>query len=465
MLASAMRILSAGKEHRIAQAQVEANRAIQAANNRSQLSLVDSKKIVQTANNAASRTFADARRSVQSANNSAETTVTAAQRRLQEGANALSASRTAAARAGQEAYNGFSRARSDTARQLQATANTGARNRMAGALAVQKTFNDEAIKVAEAKRVLQAARNERAAVDADVARWTVSLSNRQRTEEFGLVANSIQEQLNATLTGATSGRAYDRIAYAEAMGSSVATAAALGIGGSAVDDYNNAMGLRQALKEEREDRELRARVRYSDQQAMAAMRSAYNGMGSLGISAEMDREVIIAEQDNTAIMDESNYEAILNEQNFSVILDEQDYGPVYNNQDYTAITADEDFEVFTPDLDYTVYMDHKKMSGFQQVATFVGAGVATYFGGPAAGQAVMDASIGINDMQNGNFAGAQRNFSNSQQNASTGWKTFRAGSTTGGTGQAWGANFFGRGGSSSYTSDLGTVNYGASLKI
>jgi hypothetical protein len=73
--------------------------------------------------------------------------------------------------------------------------------------------------------------------------------------------------------------------------------------------------------------------------------------------------------------------------------------------------------------------------------------------------------MAINDMQNGNFAGAQQGFTNAFGNATQGWKTYRAGATNGGQGAAWGANLFKSKPVSGYNSDVGTVNFGASLKL
>lgn len=438
-MGSALRVLNAGNEHIIKQSQIDAARVVQKSRNAAQLSLVESKKIVQAANNAASRSFADARRSVQDANNAAETTLFHSNMRLQDASNALSRTVTGARRSIQTAQNAV------------------AERVMSGKLAVQKQFNEQAIQVAEAKRVLQAARNERAAVDADVANWTTSLRNQKRTDAMGKQIGYVQEQIGTVLDGATYGRVFDRVAYAEALGSATAQAAAAGVGGGSVDAFNTAMGLRQALKEEREDREVASRVMWEQRKQSQMLADGYGGLDQYSARAELDREVIIAEQDNEAIMDTRSFDPILNDENFD---------PIYRNQDYSAIIADQDFEVFTPDLDFTQYVDHKKMGFFQQAATVIGSTVATYFGGPQAGMAVADASMAINDMQNGDYGGAQQGFTNAFQNGMGGFRTYRAGSTNGGMGSAWGANLFkSKPVSPGYQSDLGTVNFGASLKL
>jgi hypothetical protein len=463
-MGSAFRILNAGNEHIVKQSQIDAARVIQKSRNAAQLSLVESKKIVQAANNVASQSFADARKKVQGANNAAEAALFESNTKLRDASNVLSATVTSGRRAVQAAGNGLAATVTNARRSIQTAGNSAARAQMRGKLALQAKFNDEAIQVAEARKVLQAARTERAAVETDVSNWMVSLRNQKRTDAMGKQVSYLQEQIGTTLDGSVVGRAFDRIANSEALGATIANAAAAGIGGSSVEAFNTAMSMRQAMKEEREDRELASRVLYAKRQQAEALGAAYDGFGGFG-RAELDREIIIAEQDNSAVFDEQNFDPILDQQNFDPILDEQNFDPLYRSQDYSAIIADQDFEVFTPDLDFTQYVDHKKMSGLQKVATFIGAGVATYYGGPKAGNAVFDASMAINDMQNGNFAGAQQGFTNAFGNAVGGFRTFRAGATDGGIGSAWGPNLFKSKPVSGYKSDVGTVNFGASLKL
>lgn len=382
-MGAALQILNADATHINAQSQIDNARRLQTAHNSLQMTLAEAKRTVQTANNAASLSYAESQRKVQTANNDAETIVRGAQTRLQTAGNAASASVTAAKQR------------------------------------VQATFNAQAIQLAEAKKVLQAERNKASAVTNDVALWSTSLANQSRMTAAGKQIGQIEGNINATLDGATTGRAYDRIAMSEALGSSIAQAAGMGVGGSTVEAYNGAMRLREGLKEDMNDRALAQKLHYARQSQGDTLRSGVDGMASLDKRAQLDHDVIIADQDNTAILDGSNYD------------------PVYANQDYSAITAHQDFEVFSPDIDYTVYTDHKKMSGFQQVASFIGAGVATYFGGPSAGMAVLDASQGINDMQNGNMQAAQHNFDNAFTSGYKGFQTYEA---PGKGGSSWWSN-------------------------
>lgn len=385
-MGAAVQILNADANHTAAQSKIDNARVAQAAHNRLQMTLAEAKRTVQAANNAASISVADSQRRVQSANNDAETLVRGAQGRLQTAGN------------------------------------TAALSVMQAKQRVQDTFNSEAIQLAEAKKVLQAERNKASAVTNDVALWSTSLQNQTRMTAVGKQINSIEDNINVTLDGATTGRAYDRIAMSEALGSSIAQAAGMGVGGSTVEAYNGAMRLRQGLKEDAEDRQLQAKVNYGKRQESATLQDGVNGMGSLDRRAQLDHDVIIADQDNSAIMDDRNYD------------------PIYANQDYTAITAAQDFEVFTPDIDYTVYQDDKKMSTFGQIASFVGAGVATYFGGPSAGMAVLDAAQGFQSMRNGDMAGAQHSFDSAFTSGYKGFQTYEAGGTSGTGGKSWWSN-------------------------
>jgi hypothetical protein len=272
---------------------------------------------------------------------------------------------------------------------------------------VQSTYNDEAIKVLEAKRTLQAARNARAGAEGDLANWGTSNKNKQLMEQAGRKVNQIGEEVARNLDGASRGRTFDRLEHAEALGANVAAAATAGVGGSGIELFNQTMDLRQALKEDFEDREMNARVVAATRAKGDVLREMGAGMGEY-TGVELDNSVLIADR---------NDEAILDNQDYSSISSNQDYSAIYAQQDYSAIQDLQDYEVFTPDIDYTTYQDHKKMGAFQQVASLVGAGVATYFGGPQAGAAVLDTSVAMNMAQNGDMAGASKLMSSAASGA------------------------------------------------
>ena len=85
-------------------------------------------------------------------------------------------------------------------------------------------------------------------------------------------------------------------------------------------------------------------------------------------------------------------------------------------------------------FDHTVNVAPKPMKN--KLGALLGTAVATYFGGPAAGQAVAGFAVGSWQASNGNFAGATQSFDTAIQNAVTGFKTF--GSLQGGPGaKSW----------------------------
>lgn len=372
-MGSAVRILNSSAEHIRAQSQIDAARTKQKAHNDAQISLAESKKIVQTANNAASTLFANSQRALQSTNNDVSAKIVAAQKGM------------------------------------------------------QVTYNDQIVQVTAAKRVLQAARNERAAADSDVAKWSQSIGNNKVLDATGRQINNISEEIALNLDKATTGRAFDRLAYSGALGASIAGAAAAGVGGGSVEAHNTAMRMQQNFKEAAEDRAIQRNTYLAGQAKGNALRAGVDSLKNDLFIADMDREDLVAAVDTSAIFD---------------------------NQDFTAIQDQQDYTVYSPDLDYTVYMDHKKMSGFQQVATFVGAAAATWFAGPLAGMAVVNGSMALNDMQNGDMASAQRGFDSAAQGISGGFKTWRAGADQNTSGASWGSQIMSK-----------SSNSGANLKV
>lgn len=379
-------------EHIRAQAQIDAARIKQKASNDAARSVVESRKIVQNANNAASTEWAAAQRQVQAANNNAA--------KRMEG----------------------------VATSMQKTRNDVASRERVERLKVQSAYNDQSIQVTEAKKTLIAARNERAASKSSLALFGASVQNQEIMRQAGDKINEVSEQLGASMAGATAGRAFERLANSELMGATIAQMAVAGVGSSMVESFNQAVDLRQALKEEQQDRELRARVHVANQMKGNVLREMSGRMGSYDGAVDLDRSILIADQD------------------FSVVEDNTDVSPIFSNQDYSVINDVQDFEVYSPQIDYTVYEDHHKMGTFQKVATGVGAAVATYFGGPAAGQAVLNASASIYEARNGNFQGAAAYGNQAMQNATTGWQTWRAAGNNTQAGSSWGSEMLAKAG-------------------
>lgn len=367
------------------QSTIDAARIKQTASNAAQRSIIDSKYLVQRSNNAASTSYAAAQRRVQAANNSAETRLGQVADRLQGARNAV-----------------------------------GSSERMQR-LKVQATYNDQAIKVNEAKKELQAARNARAASNTALANFGTSIANKEIMRQAGHAINDISDELGRSIAGATSGRAYERLQNAEMMGASVAALSVAGVGSSFIQQFNSAMDLRQALKDEASDRETNARSVMAGRAKGEVLYKMGGSLQGYQTSTELDREVLIPQQNYDAITDESS-----------------DFSPIFANQDYTFIDDVQDFEVYSPQIDYTVYEDRKKMGAFQKIATGIGTAVATYYGGPAAGQAVMNASMAYHTGRNGDYPASAAYSSQAVANSKTGFKTWRAAGTNTTPGKSWG---------------------------
>lgn len=82
-------------------------------------------------------------------------------------------------------------------------------------------------------------------------------------------------------------------------------------------------------------------------------------------------------------------------------------------------------------FDYTVHIAPKKLNN--KWAKLAGVAVATYFGGPQAGQAVADMVVGDWQAKNGNFEGAARSFDSAIRSGVQGYNTW-AGLQGGGDG-------------------------------
>ncbi|WCA46234.1 hypothetical protein [Caulobacter phage DCM] len=409
------RVFTMGAEHIRAQSQVDAGRIVQAAYNKNQIGISEAKNLLQTANNVAARDWAAAQTQIRDANNYATLKITGAQNDLITGQNAINVRLT-------DAYNKTQAGIAD-ARNAAATGIAAAQKQ------VQDTNNVLAVQVAEAKKVVQAARNERAAAVSSLALWSQSVANQHILDQAGDRIGAVQEdaarQLDASLRGSVSAR----LQGAEALGAALANAGAAGIGGASVESFSQDIRLRQALQDDLVDRQI-ATVK----QAAGDQRSAILGQAV----GQLDMGPVIADMDYSAIVPEG--------QTFNPIYAEQVQGDVkYADQnfmlqqaqlDYTPFVANQDYEVFSPNLDYTVYVDHKKMGFFQQAVTAVGAAAATYFGGPQAGAAVLDASFAMNDARNGNFAAANQGFNSAFSNAMGGYKSYQKSG-------AWGANLKG----------------------
>jgi len=202
----------------------------------------------------------------------------------------------------------------------------------------------------DAARITQKSGNEKRGAIAALQRGAASIANQRVLDAAGSQVNDISGNIARNLDAASQGHFMSRIAAAEELGSSMAMAAAAGVGGSSVEAYNSTVRLNRAMQEE---------------QAMRAVNS-----DNINMSAQR--------------------------------------GAVMSNA-----VAGMDNNVYNADQDFTQYVDHKKGKGlfsFEGIATVAGAAAATYFGGPKAGQAVLKLGTsliqGNNAAANGDFATA-----------------------------------------------------------
>lgn len=192
----------------------------------------------------------------------------------------------------------------------------------------------------DASRITQKARNELKGAIAGSQAWAQSLSNKRKMDSAGAQVGELAENMARNLDVASSGRFADRLEASQAFGANVASAAAAGVGGSSIEIFNQTLSTSQALREEAGDRAL-----------------------------------------NTDLIASANSRA----------------------NTYADAAGSQDNQSFQAGLDYTQYIDHVKMSTASKVLGFAAAAGATYFGGPQAGEAVLNLVQGENEMANGNF--------------------------------------------------------------
>lgn len=231
----------------------------------------------------------------------------------------------------------------------------------------------------DAKRLTQKARNENQAAQSGLANFSRALSNKRQMDAAGSSINAITENIGRNLDAAATGNLARRIQTSEELGAMSAVAAAAGVGGSTIEQFNQQVHFTEAIQQEQIDRAIKS---------------------DLYLTASEKANVL------------------------------------------TNATAGQDLSQSFANLDFTQYVDHQKMGGMQKLLTLAGAGVATYFGGPQAGAAVMDTSLGLYETSNGNFAAAANSFNNAFTGALAGAKTYTSLGGEGQSGEAWGKGFF-----------------------
>lgn len=105
-------------------------------------------------------------------------------------------------------------------------------------------------------------------------------------------------------------------------------------------------------------------------------------------------------------------------------------------------------------FDYSQYIEPKAMK--RRLGKLIGVAVATYFGGPQAGEAVADFAVGTWNADNGNFGGASRNFDNAAQNSLA---AFQQWGQRGG--KSWGSSAFGNNSGGAKVTQSSTQDWGA----
>lgn len=225
----------------------------------------------------------------------------------------------------------------------------------------------------DARRITAVSGNKKRGAQASLEQFEQSVGNQHIMDAAGRQANEITENLSRNLDAAVNGKLSERLQAAEELGAATVDAAAAGIGGSSIDSYNNTLRLQEAMAEEQGDRQVNT-------QAIAAGRA--------------------------------------------------------KGDTITNAVADLGNNVYDANLDVSQYVDDHKMSGLAKITTVAAAAAATYFGGPQAGEAVMQVSMANQRAKNGDLDGASKEFGQALNNGLDGAKLYRS------TGQPWGKTVY-----------------------
>lgn len=154
----------------------------------------------------------------------------------------------------------------------------------------------------------------------------------------------------------------------------------------------------------------------AEQQGALMALAAFSGVGGSSVEA---MENLVSLQDATTqeelqqAMDNMNY---FGKENAATIM-----GNAYDAQDFSQTLVD---------LDFTKSIRPVAMK--RRLGKLIGVAVATYFGGPQAGEAVSDIAVGEWKATNADFAGAMTSYGSAIQNGMSAWKD------TSERGGAWG---------------------------
>lgn len=148
----------------------------------------------------------------------------------------------------------------------------------------------EQAKVNKAKTEARDAKNERSAAEADLARFNRNLQNKNILDTAGKNYATLGENLGRRLDAATTRGAMASLAFSEELGAYSASAAAAGVGGSSVENYNRTMATMYSLQKEQMDRATDSERYIVGQRMGAVITDAY---------ASLNRDVINPDRDFT----------------------------------------------------------------------------------------------------------------------------------------------------------------------
>lgn len=133
---------------------------------------------------------------------------------------------------------------------------------MGSAMEMLNSRNTHRTKQAEidAKRVTQAAYNEREAATTSLSRFAQSLGNQRKMEAMGKALNAQATNINNAIDAATIGTFSQRLQAATELGAASVNAAAAGVGGSSVEAYRQTLNLNYAIQEQAQTSAIEADV-------------------------------------------------------------------------------------------------------------------------------------------------------------------------------------------------------------
>lgn len=160
-------------------------------------------------------------------------------------------------------------------------------------------------------------------------------------------------------------------------------------------------------------------LQYAEQMGALQAQAAFNGVG--GSTVEMMENLV-------SLQMASSEEEVKQQVEMMSVYGKENAGQIMADSYNSA-----DFSQAIMEFDFAKDIAPKKMK--RRLGKLIGVAVATYFGGPMAGEAVADFAVGEWQASNGNFTGAMQQFGQGVQNAGKAWQDY---SDRGGS--AWGSD-------------------------